>query len=144
MTVKGLATDPQRRALMRRVRQSGTPSERVVAGLCRRIGLHYRLNVRSLPGTPDIANKSGKWAIFVNGCFWHRHTNCELATQPKRNRQFWHDKFAANRQRDARKIRELRRLGYRVVVVWQCETDRPETLEGRLSKLREPRFVKPA
>lgn len=139
-----LATDPARRALMQRVKQRGTPPERTIARICRELGLSYRLNVKALPGTPDLANKSRKWAIFANGCFWHGHTNCDLATRPKRNERFWHDKFVANRRRDARKIRELRRMGYRVVVVWQCQTDDVAGLRKRLSKLSEPGLVNPA
>jgi DNA mismatch endonuclease (patch repair protein) len=127
---------------MRRVRRRGTPSELVVAKICRDLGLRYRLNVKSLPGSPDLANKTKRWAIFVNGCFWHRHTACRLATTPKRNRAFWRKKFAANRSRDARKIKELRALGFRVAVVWQCQTLMPETVQDRLSKLSKARIVK--
>jgi len=129
---------------MRRVRQRGTSPEIIVAEICRDLGLRYRLNVKSLPGSPDLANKTKRWAIFVNGCFWHRHTACRLATPPKRNRAFWSEKFAANRSRDARKIRELRALGYRVAVVWQCETIERETLRDRLLYLGEARVVKAA
>jgi DNA mismatch endonuclease (patch repair protein) len=115
-------TDPARRKLMQRVRQRGTPAEKIVAEICRERGLHYRLNVKSLPGSPDLANKSQRWAIFVHGCFWHQHTGCPKATVPKRNARFWREKFAANRSRDARKIDLLRSIGFSVAVVWECET----------------------
>src|SRR6478735_3115864 len=121
MTVPNLVTDPGRRALMQRVRRSGTPAEENVAACCRKLGLAYRRNPRSLPGSPDLANKSCRWAIFVNGCFWHHHTGCVKGTMPKRNRNFWREKFAANRLRDAAKVRALRAAGYRVVIVWECE-----------------------
>lgn len=127
-------TDEKRSALMKRVRQRGTPAERVVARLCRELGLTYRLNVGSLPGSPDLANKSARWAIFVNGCFWHFHRNCRLAKIPTRNRDFWAAKFRGNRARDARKIRELRALGFRVAVVWQCEAGNPRRLRERLQR----------
>lgn len=117
---------------MQRVRRRGTPAEAAVAKLCREIGLHYRLNVKSLPGSPDLANKSKRWAIFVNGCFWHRHRNCRLATTPKRNREFWQRKFIENRKRDAKKARELRNLGFLVAIVWQCEVVDREALRRRL------------
>lgn len=133
--VSNLVTDPLRRALMQRVRQARTPAENEVARVCRELGISYRRNVKSLPGTPDIANKSRRWAIFVNGCFWHRHKGCKKATVPKRNQEFWISKFEVNRRRDARKIRELRALGYDVLLVWECETaSRPE-LAARLSAL---------
>lgn len=127
---------------MRRVRQRGTPPELVVAEIARRVGLHYRLNVKSLPGSPDLANKRNQWAIFANGCFWHHHTSCRLGTTPRRNASFWKMKFVANRARDTRKIRELRSLGFRVLVVWQCQTANPKALVLRLSKLRKSSSVK--
>jgi DNA mismatch endonuclease, patch repair protein len=122
---------------MRRVRQSGTPPEQIVCDVASEIGLRYRRNVRSLPGSPDLANKSRRWAIFANGCFWHHHKGCKLGTHPARNARFWAEKFAANRARDARKIRELRAMGFRVLVVWQCQTTDRKRLLARLSKLSE-------
>ena len=126
---------------MQRVRQRGTPAERIVAEVCRRLGLRYRLNVKSLAGSPDLANKARRWAIFVHGCFWHQHPGCPKATMPKRNAEFWGEKLEANRLRDARKIRELRASGYKVVVVWQCETEKSSSLRRRLSNLCKPRRV---
>ena len=76
------------------------------------------------------------WAIFVNGCYWHHHTGCLRATIPARNRDFWTTKFAANRRRDARKIRALRARGFRIVVVWECQTRDAAALAARLSRLR--------
>lgn len=130
--------DPKRSALMARVRQRGTEVERTVGVVLRRLGASYRLNVRKLPGSPDFANKTRKWAVFVQGCFWHRHTSCPRATVPKTNEMFWRDKFSANRKRDARAVRELRRLGFRVTLVWECEADDLKALESRLSKIFEP------
>lgn len=127
-----VTTDEKRSALMQRVRRKGTPAERIVAKTCKALNLAYRLNVGSLPGTPDLANKTSKWAIFVNGCFWHGHRNCRLATIPKRNREFWLGKFVENRKRDARKIRELRGMGFLVAIVWQCETADQQALKHRL------------
>jgi DNA mismatch endonuclease, patch repair protein len=136
-----LVTDPARRALMQRVRQRGTPAEKAVAAACRELGLRYRLNVSSLPGSPDLANKARRWAIFVHGCFWHRHRGCKKATTPKRNARFWREKFEANVARDARKIIELRAAGYKVIVIWQCEADDLTTLCRRLSNLGKSRGV---
>ena len=133
--------DPKRSALMARVRQRGTDAELTVGSALRQLGASYRLNVRKLPGSPDFANKARKWAIFVHGCFWHRHTGCVRATVPKTNEMFWRDKFAANRRRDAQAIRELRRLGFRVAIVWECEADDPKILESNLSKILEPRRI---
>src|SRR5579863_9434428 len=82
-------TDPVTSARMRDVKRAGTGPEARVAEALRFRGIRYRFNVRSLPGTPDLANKRSKFAIFVQGCFWHRHTGCKRATLPKRNTDFW-------------------------------------------------------
>jgi DNA mismatch endonuclease (patch repair protein) len=119
---------------MQRVRQRGTPAEKIVARVCRELGLRYRLNVKSLAGSPDLANKARRWAIFVHGCFWHQHPRCPKATMPKRNAAFWRDKFEANRRRDAAKIDTLRSTGFTVAVVWECETANPRALRRRFQR----------
>jgi DNA mismatch endonuclease, patch repair protein len=129
--------DSARSALMRRVRQRGTKAEDEVAAVLRDLGIRFRRNVRSLPGSPDLANKSRKWAVFVNGCFWHRHQGCVRTTTPTRNRAFWLAKFAANTVRDKAKTMLLRSMGFKVVVVWECETADGARLRRRLGKLGE-------
>ena len=124
---------PERSALMGRVRQRGTRAELAVGAALRDLGLAYRKNVRALPGAPDFANRKRQWAVFVQGCFWHRHTGCPKATVPKANREFWTTKFRQNRQRDATAIRRLRAQRYRVVLVWECEL---ESMRRKLSRLR--------
>jgi DNA mismatch endonuclease (patch repair protein) len=116
-----LPTDPVRSALMKRVRQHKTQVEDVVAAALREHHMSYRRNVRTLPGSPDFANKSKGWALFVNGCFWHHHKHCVRGTIPTRNRTFWVEKFSANRLRDARKIKALRALGFHVAIIWECQ-----------------------
>ncbi|MFT4277194.1 MAG: very short patch repair endonuclease [Rhodopseudomonas sp.] len=128
-------TDPARSALMRRVRQTGTKAEDDVAAILRQSGLRFRRNVKSLPGSPDFANKTHHWAIFVNGCFWHRHQGCGRTTTPTRNRDFWLAKFAANVKRDKIKTRLLRALGFRVVTIWECETRTPTKVRRRVKAL---------
>lgn len=130
-----------RSELMARVRRSNTGAEQAVASALRSIGAGYRRNVRNLPGSPDFSNKSKRWAIFVNGCFWHHHRGCKRATVPRSNASFWIEKFQQNRSRDARKIRALRMMGYRVGIIWECQLN--ETLEVRrfISKVLEPRGV---
>lgn len=130
-----LSTNPVRSALMKRVRRSGTPAELIVCRACRALGISYRRNVRTLPGSPDLANKSGRWAIFVNGCYWHHHTSCDRATMPKRNHEFWSEKFKANRRRDAAKIRQLRAQGYKTLLIWECAVDDEARLRKRLNQI---------
>jgi len=122
---------------MARVRQRGTAAEIAVGSALRSMGIAYRLNVRSLPGSPDFANKTKKWAVFVHGCFWHHHTGCVRATVPKTNESFWRDKFDTNRRRDARAVRELRKRGFRVAVVWECRAGEIDVLRAKLSKVLE-------
>jgi DNA mismatch endonuclease, patch repair protein len=106
---------------MRGIRQSGTEPELALRRLLWRAGIRFRCSNRDLPGTPDIANRAGKWVIFVHGCFWHGHRGCRAATVPKRNRRFWLEKIEDNKRRDMRKARALRKLGYAVATVWECK-----------------------
>ena len=125
----GLPTDPVRSALMKRVRRSGTSAELIVANVCRTLGIACRRNVRSLPGSPDLANKSRRWAIFVNGCFWHHH-GCSKSTWPKTRAEFWRKKIEANVDRDRRNSYFLRAAGWREFIIWECEIT-----SGRLALL---------
>ncbi len=135
MASRGLETDAARTALMKRVRRTRTSAENRVAKALAAIGLRYRRNVRSLPGSPDFANKRARWAIFVNGCFWHHHTNCRLAGLPQRNSEFWRQKLADNRRRDAAKVKLLRAAGLRVRIVWDCQTRDSDALVLRLRRV---------
>ena len=115
-----LTTTPERSQLMAGVRQTGTANELSVQKILRSLGQRFTVKAKDLPGTPDIVNRTGQWAIYVHGCFWHRHS-CHLWKLPKTNRKFWEEKFRANKKRDNRKLRELRNKGYSVLTVWQCE-----------------------
>lgn len=107
---------------MKAVRQRGTKPELAVSEELRARRIRHRLNVSNLPGSPDIANARRRFAIFVHGCFWHRHAGCRYATSPKSNQAFWEAKFEANRRRDRAKMRALRERSFRVLVVWECQT----------------------
>ena len=85
------------------------------------MGFRYTLHNRKLPGSPDLLFPKYRAAIFVHGCFWHRHPACVLATTPASNIHFWQDKFRGNVDRDARNISALTVMGWRVLVVWECE-----------------------
>ena len=115
-----------------RIRQRDTKPERLVRLLLTDLGHSYRTNNRDLPGSPDVANRSQAWAIFVHGCFWHRHLGCSRTTTPKRNREFWQAKFEQNVQRDRRVCGKLRRYGFTVLTVWECEIERrPDTVRSK-------------
>lgn len=116
------------------IRQKDTLPEMTVRRALASVGLRYRIRNRDLPGSPDIANREHAWAIFVHGCYWHRHPGCSKATTPKRNRAFWDAKFAANVARDARSVAALRRRGYRVLTIWECETKERGALTRRIDR----------
>lgn len=94
----------------------------------------YRLNYKKIPGRPDIVYVSKKLAIFVNGCYWHRCPKCNYGL-PKHNTEFWKEKFRKNTERDARKIAELKELGWQVVVVWECEVKKE--LPSKVNEIKE-------
>ena len=95
----------------------------------RSVGIRYSLNDKRLPGRPDIVVPSARTAVFVHGCYWHRHEACPLTTTPKSNSEFWARKFEGNVARDRRKEQALRELGWTVEVVWECEIERPGVLD---------------
>lgn len=110
---------------MARVRQHGTGAEQMLREALKSWGVRFRVNVRSLPGSPDIYVNRAHRAIFVHGCFWHQHASCKAATVPKTRTEFWENKFRDNQRRDQRNARLLRMQGIGVSVVWECETKNP-------------------
>lgn len=105
---------------MSRIRGKNTKPEILLRKLLHASGYRFRLHTPNLPGKPDIVLKKYKTAIFVHGCFWHRHPCCPEATMPKSRVEFWQAKFKATVERDARKVSELEQSGWRVIVVWEC------------------------
>jgi DNA mismatch endonuclease (patch repair protein) len=122
-----------RSALMGQVRRANTKPEFVVRRLLHALGLRFRLHRPDLPGRPDIVLPRWKTVIFVHGCFWHRHRHCKRTTTPAANKAFWLRKFAQNQRRDRRNQKDLHDLGWRVLVVWECETAEPDRLRNRLT-----------
>jgi DNA mismatch endonuclease (patch repair protein) len=116
-------TDAATSARMGRVRQSGTAPELLVRRALAALGMRYTTRNRDLPGSPDLANRARRWAVFVHGCYWHRHAGCRMATTPKTNTAFWLAKFARNVERDRAMRAALRRLGYRVLTIWECQAE---------------------
>jgi DNA mismatch endonuclease (patch repair protein) len=129
----------ERSERMSRVGSKNTKPELIVRRVLWRMGYRYRLHARDLPGSPDIVFRSKKQAIFVHGCFWHRHVCSNGVRIPKSRQEFWVGKLEANRTRDAKNRRRLRRLGWHVLVVWECELANPEKLTNRLHRFLEKR-----
>ena len=125
--------DPLTRSqIMSRIRSKDTRPEKITRSLVHGLGHRFRINVPTLPGKPDLANKKKKWTVFVHGCFWHSHVGCRLSSSPKSNRDYWIPKLASNVERDQQKKAELEALGYRVLVIWECETLDVPTLKSDL------------
>lgn len=119
---------------MARIGPKDSSPELRVRKVLHRLGYRFRLHRRELPGTPDICFIRKQKVIFVHGCFWHRHDGCKKTTSPKTRVNFWEEKFVANKARDGRNIVALNKMGWKVAVVWECESNDPELLERKLKR----------
>lgn len=128
-------TPERRRWNMAQIRCADTRPEIQVRSMLHRCGFRFRLHRRDLPGRPDIVLPKFRVAIFVHGCFWHRHPGCRFAYTPKSRQGFWAAKFQANVARDERTASRLKELGWKVAVVWECELRDPERLQLQLVEL---------
>jgi DNA mismatch endonuclease (patch repair protein) len=127
-------TISQRSFNMSQIRSKNTSPEITVRSLVHRMGFRYALHRSDLPGHPDIVLVRHKKIIFVHGCFWHMH-HCRYGkVKPATNQKFWQDKRQGNVERDKRNLRKLRNLGWKVLVIWECQTKRPEKLINKISK----------
>ena len=125
---------------MSRIKGRKTKPEEIVAKYLFSQGFRYRRNVKKLPGTPDIVLKKYKTVIFVNGCFWHMHEGCKYFVWQKDNSEFWKNKLLANKERDEKEKKEIEELGWKVIVVWECQlkkAERERTLNWLVEKIRE-------
>lgn len=121
---------------MSRIRSKNTKPEIIVRSMLHWAGFRFRIDCRNLPGRPDIVLPKYRTVIFVNGCFWHRHSGCPETTTPKSRTEFWQNKFEANVRRDQRCRRMLRKLGWKTVVVWTCQIKKdPQRVFMRLDRL---------
>jgi DNA mismatch endonuclease (patch repair protein) len=127
-------TPLQRSERMTRVRATNTKPELAVRRLAHRLGYRYQLHRRNLPGTPDMVFAGRRKVVFVHGCFWHRHAGCALARLPKTRQEFWLPKLTANAARDKRHAAALRRLGWGVMTIWECELRQQAQLASRLRR----------
>ena len=113
-----------RSRMMRNIRGKDTKPELLLRRALHARGFRYRLHQKGLPGRPDLVFPKYRAAVFVHGCFWHRHPGCPKATTPATRTDFWQNKFAENTARDRRNIDQLQEAGWRVLVVWECELAR--------------------
>ncbi len=128
-------TPDQRSRNMSRVRNRNTEPELVVRRALHSMGYRFRLHRKDLPGSPDIVLPKYKTVVFVHGCFWHGHPGCKKASRPATNIDFWGRKLDRNLMRDKEAREELEKLGWIVLIVWQCELKDAPKLQNRFDKL---------
>ena len=128
-------TPEQRSALMRKVRSKDTTPEMRVRRALHAKGFRYRLHHSDLPGKPDLVLSRFRTCIFVHGCFWHGHESCRKASVPKTNTDFWVKKITRNRDRDHEVRTLLEDIGWKVVIVWECQTEKAEEFERLLEEI---------
>ena len=114
-------TKLQRSYNMSKIKSKNTTPEEIVRKYLFSKGLRFRKNDKRYPGHPDIVLPKYKTIVFVNGCFWHRHPGCRYATVPSTNTDYWEKKFSRNTERDIQEQNELRRSGWKVLIIWECE-----------------------
>lgn len=126
---------PEKRSWnMAQIKGKDTKPEVLVRSMLHRAGYRFRKNVKSLPGKPDIVLPKYRTVIFVHGCFWHRHKGCKYATTPGTNVEFWQKKFERNISNDQKHARELRRLGWNIITVWDCQLKKPERVLHKMER----------
>jgi DNA mismatch endonuclease (patch repair protein) len=119
---------------MAQIKSKNTKPEIAVRKLLHRCGFRFRLHKKELPGKPDIVLPKWRVVIFVHGCFWHRHPNCKYAYLPKSNQDFWKNKFVDTVRRDQRNQNTLKALGWRTIVIWECELKKMQDFEKKILK----------
>ena len=124
-----IVSKARRSKMMSRIRGKDTKPELITRRFLHARGFRFRLHYRKLLGKPDIVLPKHKTAIFVHGCFWHRHEGCKYAYEPKSRKAFWKKKFRENVERDRRNREEIHERGWQVLVVWECEVAKPRLLE---------------
>lgn len=127
-----IVTSDVRSAMMSRVKGKDTGPERLVRSLLHGMGYRFRLHRKDLPGKPDIVLPKYKKIIFVHGCFWHQHPGCARSSRPNTRTEFWNAKLDRNVERDKEAEAEIGRLGWTVLIVWECELKDREALRKRL------------
>lgn len=123
---------------MAAIKSRNTEPELIVRKALHRLGYRFRLHRKDLPGSPDIVLPKFKAAIFVHGCFWHRHFGCKYAYTPKSRVDFWEKKFAQNVLRDEKAVHALRGAGWRVLVIWECSTKDKDQVKEAIQNFLAP------
>lgn len=131
-------TTEQRSVVMSRIRGTDTMPELLVRKAAHALGFRFRLHRSDLPGKPDLTFSKARVTIFVHGCFWHQHPGCRRATVPQTNSDFWTKKLGRNVERDKAAVQALEKLGWKVAVIWECETKDSAAVSKRIQRLLKP------
>jgi DNA mismatch endonuclease (patch repair protein) len=134
MNVADVFSAQKRSQIMSRIRGYDTKPELIVRSIVHRMGYRFRLHLEDLPGNPDIVLPRHNKVIFIHGCFWHGHRGCQRSKRPATNVVFWQEKLDKNIQRDKRQQKELRKLGWKYLVIWQCEMNRPNRIRKKIKR----------
>ncbi|PBQ22068.1 MULTISPECIES: very short patch repair endonuclease [Pseudomonas] len=130
-------TPEQRSKVMAKIKGKNTKPEMIVRSTCHRMGLRFRLHRVDLPGKPDLVFTKRKLCLFVHGCFWHQHSGCKYAYQPKSRPEFWIPKLQKNIIRDENAKDSLEALGWKVAVIWECQTKKIDEVESIIKEIIE-------
>ncbi len=128
-------TEKQRKLCMSRIRSKDTRPEKIVRKILTKLGWKYRLYNTKLPGKPDIVISKIKTVIFINGCFWHQHKGCKYKAMPKANIQYWKNKLKRNIEKQKEDIKTLKKDGWKVNIIWECETKNENNLIKKFQKI---------
>ncbi|MFP4546918.1 MAG: very short patch repair endonuclease [Fidelibacterota bacterium] len=122
----------KRSEIMSNISDSNTKPEIIVRSILHKMGYRFRLHKKNLPGKPDIVLPKHRKIIFVHGCFWHSHENCRRSKRPSTNTKFWSKKLDSNKKRDKKILKQLKDIGWKVLIVWTCEINKIENLKNKL------------
>ena len=127
----------KRSEIMRAVKSKDSQAELAVRRMLHRAGFRYCLHVADLPGKPDLVFPARQKVVFIHGCFWHLHKNCRAASRPSSNVEYWESKLQRNADRDKKNKRRLKKLGWKMLVVWECELKNPDAVFSMLTRFLE-------
>lgn len=121
---------------MSRIQSKDTKPEKIIRSLLHRMGYRFCLYRKDLPGKPDIVLPKYKTVVFVHGCFWHRHKKCKRCTTPSTNKQYWLNKFIRNQAKDKLNIQQLKDIGWKTIILWECEVNNIEKMTSILNRIK--------
>ena len=136
ITMTDVFTPRKRSQIMSRITSKDTSPETLVRSALHKAGYRYGLHVSDLPGKPDVVLRKYKTVIFINGCFWHQHKGCKRSSVPKTSQEYWIPKLERNVEKQKIDLKELKKLGWKVLIIWECEAKSDIKLLRKISKIK--------